>query len=283
MRCLHDEDVAGFLRQAQAWLEREPVLNNVLYSLALGRLRGDRPVEAGAQWLRVLDDAGAIQGTAIQLPPRGLLLGAMSPGCAAVLAEDQAAHRPDLAGVDGPIDVSDAFQERFTQLTSVGATPTMNTRIFRADAIAPPDGVPGEARTATAADRDLLVAWARAFQHEAIPRHADEDPAGPIDSLLARGDLLWVWQVDGEVRSTAHLSLTAAGMARVSGVYTPPALRGRGYASAVVAAVSQAALDTDAAACMLYTDLANPTSNKIYQQVGYRPVAYAREWAFSLG
>jgi predicted GNAT family acetyltransferase len=67
---------------------------------------------------------------------------------------------------------------------------------------------------------------------------------------------------------------------RVGPVYTPPDLRGRGYASGVVAALSQHALDQGAAACMLFTDVANPTSNKIYQRIGYRYVGDFTEYRF---
>jgi predicted GNAT family acetyltransferase len=65
---------------------------------------------------------------------------------------------------------------------------------------------------------------------------------------------------------------------RVSGVYTPVEERGHGYASANVAAISARALDAGALACMLFADKANPTSNKIYQAIGYRPVGGSQEW-----
>jgi predicted GNAT family acetyltransferase len=61
------------------------------------------------------------------------------------------------------------------------------------------------------------------------------------------------------------------GVARIGPVYTPPALRGRGYGSAATAAATRDVLE-EAAVPVLYTDLANPTSNKIYQQLGYYPV-----------
>jgi len=94
---------------------------------------------------------------------------------------------------------------------------------------------------------------------------------------------MWLWEVDGEPVSTAWLSAPVAGVTRISGVYTPPERRGHGYASGVVAAASQHALDAGVDACMLYTDLANPTSNKIYQALGYRPVCDATQWAFGGG
>ena len=83
---------------------------------------------------------------------------------------------------------------------------------------------------------------------------------------------LTLWEADGEPVAMAGLTRTVAGVARVSGVYTPPAHRQRGFGGAVTAAVSRQALDAGAAAVVLYTDLANPTSNALYPRLGYRPV-----------
>jgi predicted GNAT family acetyltransferase len=91
-----------------------------------------------------------------------------------------------------------------------------------------------------------------------------------VDARLAAGRAL-VWEDRGPV-SYAGSSTPAGGVVRIGPVYTPPAHRGRGYASALVAAISQLSLDRGAAACCLYTDLANPTSNRIYLAVGYRPL-----------
>jgi predicted GNAT family acetyltransferase len=69
----------------------------------------------------------------------------------------------------------------------------------------------------------------------------------------------------------------------VGPVYTPPEARRHGYASALVAHVSQDLLDGGRRFVFLYTDLANPTSNHIYQEIGYRPVADAYQYTFSGG
>ena len=83
--------------------------------------------------------------------------------------------------------------------------------------------------------------------------------------------------------SVAGLTRAVAGMVRVGPVYTPPELRGRGYAGAVTAAVSQAALEAGLREVVLYTDLANPTSNALYQRLGYRPVEDRVLFSFAPG
>jgi predicted GNAT family acetyltransferase len=76
----------------------------------------------------------------------------------------------------------------------------------------------------------------------------------------------------GELVSVAPRLPPAAGVSRIGPVYTPPAHRGHGYASAVTARAAFDILDS-AAVPVLYTDVSNPTSNKIYRAIGFRPVA----------
>jgi predicted GNAT family acetyltransferase len=82
-----------------------------------------------------------------------------------------------------------------------------------------------------------------------------------------------VWEnPDGELVGLASGNRMVAGMVRIGPVYTPPEHRGRGIGAAVTGALSQAALDAGAQDVLLFTDLANPTSNGIYQRLGYVPV-----------
>ena len=81
---------------------------------------------------------------------------------------------------------------------------------------------------------------------------------------------------------TAFGGATANGI-KVSPVYTPPEYRGKGYATSCVAAVSQHLLNTGYKYCFLFTDVANPTSNHIYQKIGYQPVCEISDYSFKSG
>jgi len=279
MRWRAEPDLATYARRVLPSLLADPVRNNVACTLIQSRLDGMMPLEPGALWLHG-DRVDGRTAVALHTPPRALLVTDMSEAAVDALADHLAAA--ELPGVNGPTAVADRFACRYAGATAARAYPGMAFRMFRLDSVTAPTPLPaGRLREATPADRDLLVEWAGAFAREALPDDPPGDPAGPVDRRLARGGLLWVWEAGGEPVSTAYLTTPAAGVARVSGVYTPPRLRGRGYASACVALMSQRALDAGALACMLYTDLSNPTSNKIYQAVGYRPVADTREWRFS--
>jgi predicted GNAT family acetyltransferase len=118
------------------------------------------------------------------------------------------------------------------------------------------------------ADRALLAEWFATFAGDV--GDVMPDPARVVDRRLENGGLL-LWEVDGVPVSLAGITRPVAGVARVAPVYTPAALRGRGYAAAVTAEISRRALE-EGLAVVLFTDVANPTSNALYQRLGYRPV-----------
>jgi predicted GNAT family acetyltransferase len=279
LTCVTDPDPRTFATRALDWLYRDPVRNNVICTVLDARLDGTRELEPGSRWLRVVDEAGELRGVAIQTPPRGPLLSPMPAVAAAVLA-DALAEGTALPAVDGPAAETRAFADRYARLTGVAVEPGLGMRLYRLDAVEQPDGVPGRFRAVVPSDRELIVSWVDEFSREATPDHPRIDAASQVDDRLRRGGLMWLWEDGGQPVSFLWLSVPVAGAVRISAVYTPPDHRGRGYASACVAAASAHALATGATACVLYTDLANPTSNKIYQRVGYRPVADAQEYRF---
>jgi hypothetical protein len=131
--------------------------------------------------------------------------------------------------------------------------------------------VPGRARLADDGDLELVTAWQVAFKAEALGESDPSDAEGTAKRAIT-DRTCWLWDAGGPASMVQTTRRTTHG-ATVSYVYTPPEDRGRGYASAVVAALSQHLLDSGFEFCTLFTDLANPTSNHIYQQIGYRPVA----------
>lgn len=150
------------------------------------------------------------------------------------------------------------------------ATDRTAMRLFRLDSLAVPSGVSGFPRLATIDDHSMLVEWFTAFSLEARDG-AGGDPAGAVDRALEWGRV-WLWTLDGAPVSVAARRGPVAGAARIGPVYTPQSHRGRGYGSAVTAVATRDILD-EAAVPVLFTDLANPTSNAIYRRLGYRPVA----------
>jgi predicted GNAT family acetyltransferase len=157
----------------------------------------------------------------------------------------------------------------------------MAQRIYQLEAVSPVRGVPGSLRRATTADRELVIDWMTAFHAEAgstaEPRRAALRAA---ETRLDSPDSALYFWVDGAPVSMAGYTGPTPNGIRVGPVYTPPEHRRRGYASACVAALSQLLLDDGRRFCFLFTDLSNPTSNHIYQAIGYRPVCDVDEYRF---
>lgn len=271
-----DTDLPGYADRVLPWLATDPVLHALPASLITMRLSGLVPTEPDAWWLRI-HDAGRLAGAALQTPPRGLLVSAMPEGAATALAEYCAATGLRPPEISGPEPAAGAVAARYAELTGTRRSLRMAQRLYRLDTVTPPAGVPGRLREATAADEPLLVDWAGGF-HADVSGGTGAEATEPLRQRLRTGGLVYVWQVGERPVAMNWISPPVSGVVRVSGVYTPPDLRGHGYASALVAATSQHALDTGGTTCCLYTDLANPTSNHIYQRIGYRPTADLNSW-----
>lgn len=270
--------VAEFLARAGDLLAAREAEHNLLFGLADVIAR--HPEVYPECRFVVARDAGAVAGAALQTPPHNLILSTMPVHLAAVIAD---AVGPDLPGVLGPTEVARAFVDRFSARTGRTATVELRERIFRLEQLAPPAPAPGAWRFAGERDRSLLAAWAEAFRAEALPELPPDDGAAIADRWLRRaGKTIYLWEdADGTTVSLAGAGgLTPHGI-RVGPVYTPPAHRGRGYASNIVAATTADQLACGRRFCFLFTDLANPTSNKIYQALGYAPVIDVDQYRFS--
>ncbi|MFC7530506.1 GNAT family N-acetyltransferase [Actinoplanes sp. GCM10030250] len=218
---------------------------------------------AGANQLAAPAVAGANQLAA------PAVAGANQLAAPAVAGANQLAARA-VAGANLPAADVDAFAAGWQERTGTTARPGMRTRLFRLDTLVPPHPAPaGAARSATAADRPLVIDWLRAF-HEFI-NEEPPDLGTLADERLESGGVT-LWENEGVPVSMAIRSHPAAGMVRVQFVYTPPEHRGRGFAAGATAAASRAALDAGATDVVLFTDLANPTSNALYPRLGYRPI-----------
>ena len=275
MRCLEDTDPRTFGDRLRPLFAAEPIFTNVIATVLAAPPRS-------ALWLRVLD-RDELVGAAMWVPPRSVHLSPLPPDGARALAEHLVIGDHRLPGVDGPSRPAAAFARRYATATGGSVALGVATRLYRLDRVTRPTAVAGRQRAATAADRSLILAWLAAFAAETRPGRPVEDQAPVLDSRLVSGHPMWIWEVAGEPVSFCWYTPVSPTLrvTRISAVYTPPALRGHGYASANVAAASQHALEGGATICMLYTDRANPTSNRIYQDIGYRPVGDAQEWLFS--
>jgi predicted GNAT family acetyltransferase len=217
----------------------------------------------------------------LRTPPHNLILSQIDePRWLAALADDVLAS-DELPGVLGPTAAARALADTWSARTGRAAVRLAHERIFRLDRVIPPRPAPGRCREAEERDRALLATWWEAFSAEAIPNAPPGDPAEAADRLLRRaGRVAYLWDEAGEAVALAGAGGPTPRGIRIGPVYTPPDRRGRGYASNLVAAVSELQLASGRSFCFLFTDLANPTSNHIYQALGYTPVVDVDQYKF---
>jgi predicted GNAT family acetyltransferase len=261
-------------------LARRPAQHTILLgAIETLRAAGTRAFGAMAPlfgWWQEPD--GEVSAAFLHTPPFPVALASVPAPAAVALAQALAARARTVSGVNADPGGAEAFARAWHELTGDTAELHMRSRLFQLGGLRWPDPrPPGQARVAGPADRSLLIAWSEAFHREA--QSGPEDVVSVVDDRLSyRG--LSLWEDAGQPVSMAGVTRITAGQVRVGPVYTPPRLRGRGYAGALTCAASQAALDAGADRVLLFTDLANPTSNALYQRLGYQPLEDRAIWSF---
>lgn len=276
MQLREHADVSAFLPAAGSLLAADEARHNLIYAIC--STLADTPDAYPEVYFWTVEDGETIAAL-LRTPPFNFAV-------ARPVYDDAlrfAAERLRAAGVDAP-GVTGAVPEAegFARAWMPEPRLRMAQGIYAAREIHPPDGVPGGMRLAALDDRNLVLDWIYAFQDEALPDEAPqlEVVAGVERRLRSTTAGFALWEVGGRpVSMSGFGGRTPHGM-RIGPVYTPPRLRGHGYGSAVTAAASKRLLDGGCDFCFLYTDLANPTSNKIYVDIGYEFVCDSADYAF---
>jgi len=244
--------------------------NEVRHNLILGLLARMASVPNPQLMTWTLGGPGAC---AIKTPGRPIILGDLTRGQCRNLAEDT--RDLDYPGVVGLDLAPKWFTERAAELGLSFAEP-IPQRIHELRACPVHPSSRGCPRDGTVADGPLFADWLMAFSREAVP-HEPVAPRAEVEKMAGSGRYLF-WVVDGEPVSLAGIARRTRNAAAIAPVYTPPALRGRGYAGAITATLAGRLLAEGRAAVCLYTDLRNPASNRCYARIGFTPVCDA--WVY---
>jgi uncharacterized protein len=268
--------VSEFLAAAGGLLAADEARHNLIYGIC--STLADVPDAYPEAYFWTVDARGTVAAV-LRTPPFNFVVPRpVEDDALRFAAEELRAAGIDAPGVTGAVPEGEVFARAWMSEPRL----RMAQGIYVAREIRPPNGVVGAMRLATPDDRDLVVDWMYAFQDEALPDEAPqlEIVAGVERRLRSSTAGVALWEVGGRpVSMSGFGGRTPHGM-RIGPVYTPRELRGRGYGSAVTAAASKRLLDGDCDFCFLYTDLANPTSNKIYVNIGYEFVCDSAEYAF---
>jgi hypothetical protein len=267
------KDAGAFLAAAQATLEANEAANNLMLGLASRIQKYPERIRLQPYFATVR--AGKkLAAAALMTPPFGVIVHAQSTSpqsALAPIADNLHVDRWPVPFVNGEAHAADAFAKQWQSLAGVGIKATIHERVYQLDHVIAPHWPAGQFRMANKHDHDLLSSWVDAFHDEALPDNPSVDARDWAFTAITDGDV-YFWELQGEPVSMARKSRGTAHGQCIGPVYTPPAQRGHGYATAVTAKLSQLILSSGKRFAMLFTDLSNPTSNSIYQKIGFKPV-----------
>jgi uncharacterized protein len=270
MRLQEELDASALLSEAQALFATREVEGNLVLGILHAISRGLYPDPA--PWLWSVREGARLRGVVLRTPPHPLASSPLPSEACALLAMQLLERGLLPIELNGPRAVVEGVVSELAARGPIQTQVIGETRLFELRQVIWPARPSGGMRLARAADLPLLVNWLHAFEAEAVPHEA-----GRID-LTARAKRLldtgaaFLWEDAGACVAFAAFNRRVGRGVSIAPVYTPQELRRRGYATALVAALSQQLLDEGCEYTSLFTDLANPTSNSIYPKVGYRPV-----------
>lgn len=279
MAIVQYESPAEFLQCVGELLYQAEAENNLLLGLT-ERLISNPKRSDDRRWLLSVEDGAEVVGAAwVSEPNRNLAISRIPTCHLKELSEYLVYTEVALTGCVGPETWPAQFAKLWQELTGQQVALKFNQRIYSCSKVIQHNVPSGKLRAADASETDLILDWGHAFVKEV----GVEIHPGVLEeaiSLEISNGQLFIWYDGGPVTCATAFRETRNGMT-VTRVYTPPELRRRGYATAAVAGVTQLSLDRGKQFCSLYTDLANPTSNSIYQKIGYQPVCDSQQWEFS--
>ncbi len=279
MELLIDSDLKDFSDKTEKFLNGD----KLIHSFILGIMRRFLEIGKAPQLLvRLVDSDQSLVAAGIQTSlSQALIISNYSEKQASTLAELIAKQGIDLPGVNGPKSAVEAFTKRWVEIHNKKSKLCANLRLFSLQKVKPPLPPKGFPRPAAAEDRNLIFHWLRAFRDEAVPhdpKPSDEDLFKSVDAGISQTQF-FVWELEGQAISLVGSRRETANEKWIAPVYTPHNFRGLGYGTALTAYVSQRIVESGKIG-MLFTDLANPTSNSIYQKIGYEPISDFLHLAF---
>jgi GNAT superfamily N-acetyltransferase len=241
--------------------------NNLPFGIAL-RLASGAAKVADALLLSVESEGQVVAG-AVRTPPHDIVVTRLPAGAPQLVAAHFLAQAPPVTGASGPEDSGRDVAECLAQRIGSRARVRMRQWVYELSALSPVPKPSGQARLAERAEQPLVARWFREFVEEARLVHAGDADAWA--RLVIESEAAYFWDDDGPTAFACQSRETPNGRC-IGPVYTPPPQRRHGYATALVAELARQTLDSGKRFACLFTDNANPTSNHIYETIGFRKV-----------
>ena len=274
-------DAGQFLERVQPFLLRREAEHCLILGLLDG-LRAGEQLGTEPPLMALVENHDEVAAVALMTPPHNLIISwtADDDSTLDAIAREFHAKAVAVPGVNSSADLAQRFAQKWSELSGCSYRVLMTQRIYQLSRVTNETRAAGHLREPDRSDDALLREWRAAFSMEAegMNREQARDAAA---LPLPQSRRLFLWDLDGTAVAMAGFAGPTPNGIRVAWVYTPPENRGKGFAGACVAALSQKLLDDGRKFCFLYTDLANPISNHVYLKIGYEPVTDATVYSFS--
>jgi len=276
------EDSSAFFEHAGEEWEKDETRNSLILGIASQLKQNSQAYGEQSPLMALVNgDDGQICASAVMTPPFPMIVQSDPLSIAALeaLADSLVKKDVTLAGVNGLKETSDVFTQLWKEKSGQQARILTRLRSYELRKVEELDYPPGNLRVAKESDAAMAAEWLRVMAEEAV---AGPHPPSNPERLLPgiRAERIFFWEDEGQIVSIGMANRPLAHSINVTGVYTPPSFRRRGYARALVAEISKRMLAQGYEIVHLFTDLANPTSNKIYQEIGFRPVCDYHQYEF---
>ncbi|MHB9026820.1 MAG: GNAT family N-acetyltransferase [Armatimonadota bacterium] len=268
MKIVRFPDACDFYQAVAPLLLERETENNLMLGIAARLADGSGKWSDEPPLLCSVEEDDRAIAAVLQTPPHYPIFTRTEPMIVDLLAAYLHKEVFRLPGVLGPVATVESFVKAWMARTGVKAQSAMSQRIYQLEQVAITPDTPGQNEEAVKQDFETLLPWMRAFMTATGVSAADQ--AANLQQQIEQHQV-YLWKNPQPVSMAACCGPTPHGI-RISGVYTPRKYRNHGYATANVAALSQRLLDSGCQYCFLFTDLANPVSNSIYQKIGYQPV-----------
>lgn len=219
----------------------------------------------------VIRNEKEIAAIGMMTPPRPLLIYLKNPEASEVLIDNIHKNFVSYNKIVGESNSVDAFLETFLKRKGTSCHNRMDQGVFRCTKVKEPEKTPGKLIPADSSLEELLADWSNLFDIE-CNLGSNKELAKKSTKLLISRKEFYVWQLNGIPVSMAVCRGQTPNGLRVGRVYTPKEYRGRGIASNLVAEIAKNVHQKGNKYAFLYTDLSNPTSNKIYQKIGFEKI-----------
>jgi predicted GNAT family acetyltransferase len=280
VRIISFETAVEFLQAVQADLEQHEAINNLVLGIC-GQLVDHPERFSSPPVLKTVEEDGNRFLTAVMTPPHNLIVSGstLTQAGAGLFVENLLREGLKIPGVIGPVDIAREIAVRWADAAGRRYQASQKLRMYELKEVLTPLPERGNLRAAGAAELELVTRWWCAARMEMFGTSDAEEDRRTAQFRIEAGDV-FLWE-DGEPVSMACRTRPTRTGIGVGMVFTPPLMRNRGFATACVGELSRTLLRSGWDFCTLYADLMNPTSNSIYQKIGYRPIGDFDEYEFT--